>query len=153
MQQGAVQFEFPLSKGVAGVVVREPSTPWVSQEALAGILPSLATLGLPQNVTERLIQGLSSAEVLHQLNNSTSRDQAGEPGIISYQLNGWQQDTILFHWKDCKNLRNIRAGSKVIENQHSCVIIMIIKSTLILQLYIAFVRLHLTLTKFAVTEK
>lgn len=100
-----------MSQVISGVVVREPSTPWVSQEALAGILPSLATLGLPKNVTDRLIQ---SAEVLSQITGTTSNnEQVGEPGLIQYQMNGWQQETITFHWKDCKNLKNIRIGTKV----------------------------------------
>lgn len=112
LKPGAVQFEIPVSQGISGMVVREPSTPWVSQEALAGILPSLATLGLPKNVTDRLIQGLSSQEVLSQITGQGA-DQPGEPGLIQYQMNGWQQDTITFHWKDCKNLKNIRVGTKV----------------------------------------
>lgn len=109
---GAVQFEIPVSQTICGMVVREPSTPWVSQEALAGIIPSLSTLGLPKNVTDRLIQGLSSQEVLSQITGSAT-EQPGEPGLIQYQMNDWQQDTITFHWKDCKNLKNIRVGTKV----------------------------------------
>ena len=93
----------------------------MSQEALAGILPSLSNLGLPANVTERLIQSLSSAEVLAQLTGSNGGETQGEPGIIQYAAvngnAGWQrsssQDTIIFHWKDCKNLRNILVGTKV----------------------------------------
>lgn len=118
LKPGAVQFEIPVSQGINGIVVREPSTPWVSQEALAGILPSLATLGLPKTVTDRLIQGLSSAEVLSQITGQTN-DQPGEPGLIQYPVtNGWQQDTITFHWKDCKNLKNIRVGTKIIFDIH-----------------------------------
>jgi len=116
LKPGAVQFEIPVSQGINGVVVREPSTPWVSQEALAGILPSLATLGLPKNVTDRLIQGLSSQEVLSQITGAGNSDQQpGEPGLIQYQqfINGWQRDTITFHWKDCKDLKNIRVGTNV----------------------------------------
>jgi hypothetical protein len=88
----------------------------LSQEALSGILPSLSNLGLPTNVTERLIQSLSSAEVLAQLTGSNTQ---GEPGVIQYTgvcaNGGWprQQDTIQFHWKDCKHLRNISVGTKV----------------------------------------
>lgn len=112
---GTVQFEIPLSKNVPGVVVREPSTTWVSQEALAGIIPSLATLGLPANVTEKLIQNLSTSnEMMRQMNGAAA--ETGEPGVISYQLNGingWQEENIIFHWKDCKQLRNIRVGTKV----------------------------------------
>lgn len=91
----------------------------MSQEALAGILPSLSNLGLPTHVTERLIQSLSSAEVLAQLTGSNASDSQGEPGVIQYteicNNEGWQRqpETIQFHWKDCKHLRNIRVGTKV----------------------------------------
>jgi hypothetical protein len=129
LKHGQVQFEIPVRQGLHGVVIREPSTPWVSQEALVGILPSLSNLGLPQNITERLIQSLSSAEVLSQLmkgiagTSGISRgaglpgDGQGEPGVIQFQTSNaageWGQDTIIFHWKDCKNLRNIRVDTKV----------------------------------------
>jgi len=116
---GTVQFEIPLSKSVPGHVVREPSTTWVSQEALAGIIPSLATLGLPANVTEKLIQNLSTSnELMRQMSAATP--EIGEPGVISYQLNGingWQEETIVFHWKDCKQLQNIRIGTKVSQSE------------------------------------
>ncbi len=92
----------------------------MSQEALAGILPSLSNLGLPANVTERLIQSLSSAEVLAQLTGNTGNDAQGDPGVIQYTSGnsipngGWPHtDSIQFHWKDCTNLRNIRVGTKV----------------------------------------
>jgi hypothetical protein len=95
----------------------------VSQEALVGILPSLTNLGLPDNVTARLIQSLSNNEVLAQLTGQNGGESAGEPGVIQYSASGmcangtgWQRqtDSIQFHWKDCKHLRNIRVGTKVL---------------------------------------
>ena len=86
---------------------------------MTGILPSLSNLGLPAKVTERLIQSLSSTEVLAQLTGLNGNDIQGDPGIIEYSgvcaNTGWprQADSIQFHWKDCKHLRNIRVGTKV----------------------------------------
>ena len=89
----------------------------MSQEALEGILPSLSVLGLPQNVTERIIQGLSNSDIIQQLTgvaSGSASEAQGEPGVIQYALNNWQLETVIFHWKDCKILRNIRVGTKVI---------------------------------------
>ena len=114
---GFVQFEIPMSRSVQGVIAREPSAPWVTQEALAGLLPSLATLGLPPNITERLLQGISSSNAdLAQSQFNSAAAEHGEPGIISYQLNGiqgWQLETIPFQWKDCLDYKDIKVGNTV----------------------------------------
>lgn len=118
-------YYFVLSQLIISLIIFGFAIIQVSQEALAGILPSLSNLGLPANVTERLIQSLSSAEVLAQLTGNTGNDAQGEPGVIQYTANvcvngGWprQTDTIQFHWKDCKHLRNIRVGTKVVFDIH-----------------------------------
>lgn len=117
MNPGTVRFENPVSQNLCGVVVREPSTPWMSQEAVASILPSLHTLGLPTDVTEKIIQGLNSGDSMTsseaKKTTSDGSSPGGYPGVIQYQVNGWQVETITFNWTQCKDLKNIRTGKKV----------------------------------------